>query len=208
MTDSNSNPISQNTGWFSCPQVAKAGRPLLIIAEEVEGEARVKAIRAQTEEADQRRSSDYDREKFQDRVAKLAGGVAVICGSARRIARNPCSCGRRHRHWGCVALLRAQPTSRLRAKTQSRKQVSRSFFAPSKSLIFHMSALVFSNACEEPSVVVNNVLTGKGTTVTTQPHAIVLKTVLRKLKLSNLLEKGKLTPPTFSEHSDELNFQP
>ncbi len=37
-------------------------------------EARVKQIRLQIEEA----SSDYDREKLQERVAKLAGGVAVI----------------------------------------------------------------------------------------------------------------------------------
>jgi chaperonin GroEL len=37
-------------------------------------EARVGQIRAQIEET----SSDYDREKLQERVAKLAGGVAVI----------------------------------------------------------------------------------------------------------------------------------
>ncbi|HLU80124.1 MAG TPA: chaperonin GroEL [Burkholderiaceae bacterium] len=37
-------------------------------------EARVKAIQAQIEVA----TSDYDREKLQERVAKLAGGVAVI----------------------------------------------------------------------------------------------------------------------------------
>jgi chaperonin GroEL len=37
-------------------------------------EDRVKQIRAQIEET----SSDYDREKLQERVAKLAGGVAVI----------------------------------------------------------------------------------------------------------------------------------
>jgi chaperonin GroEL len=37
-------------------------------------EARVKAIRTQAEEA----TSDYDREKLQERVAKLAGGVAVL----------------------------------------------------------------------------------------------------------------------------------
>ncbi|MGD8591168.1 MAG: TCP-1/cpn60 chaperonin family protein, partial [Chromatiales bacterium] len=36
--------------------------------------ARVEQIRAQIEET----SSDYDREKLQERVAKLAGGVAVI----------------------------------------------------------------------------------------------------------------------------------
>ncbi len=37
-------------------------------------DARVKQIRVQIEEA----TSDYDREKLQERVAKLAGGVAVI----------------------------------------------------------------------------------------------------------------------------------
>jgi chaperonin GroEL len=37
-------------------------------------ESRVKQVRAQIDEA----SSDYDREKLQERVAKLAGGVAVI----------------------------------------------------------------------------------------------------------------------------------
>ncbi|MCT4554071.1 MAG: chaperonin GroEL [Pelagimonas sp.] len=42
--------------------------------EKAEIEARVSQIRAQIEET----SSDYDREKLQERVAKLAGGVAVI----------------------------------------------------------------------------------------------------------------------------------
>ncbi len=41
-------------------------------SEKIEG--RVKSIRQQIEET----SSDYDREKLQERVAKLAGGVAVI----------------------------------------------------------------------------------------------------------------------------------
>ena len=41
---------------------------------EADIEARVAQIRAQIEET----SSDYDREKLQERVAKLAGGVAVI----------------------------------------------------------------------------------------------------------------------------------
>jgi chaperonin GroEL len=36
--------------------------------------ARVEQIRAQAEEA----TSDYDKEKLQERVAKLSGGVAVI----------------------------------------------------------------------------------------------------------------------------------
>ncbi|MDQ2067375.1 chaperonin GroEL [Xinfangfangia sp. CPCC 101601] len=42
--------------------------------DKAEIEARVSQIRAQIEET----SSDYDREKLQERVAKLAGGVAVI----------------------------------------------------------------------------------------------------------------------------------
>ena len=37
-------------------------------------EARVKQIKAQIEET----TSDYDREKLQERLAKLAGGVAAI----------------------------------------------------------------------------------------------------------------------------------
>jgi len=37
-------------------------------------EGRVKQIRAQIEET----TSDYDREKLQERLAKLIGGVAVI----------------------------------------------------------------------------------------------------------------------------------
>ena len=41
-------------------------------SEQIEG--RVKQIRAQIGES----TSDYDREKLQERVAKLAGGVAVI----------------------------------------------------------------------------------------------------------------------------------
>src|SRR5256886_5622977 len=37
-------------------------------------EARISQIKAQVEET----TSDYDREKLQERLAKLAGGVAVI----------------------------------------------------------------------------------------------------------------------------------
>ncbi len=50
--------------------------------EAAEIDARVKQIRTQIEEA----TSDYDREKLQERVAKLAGGVAVIkVGAATEI---------------------------------------------------------------------------------------------------------------------------
>jgi chaperonin GroEL len=48
---------------------------------EIEG--RIKQIRAQVEET----TSDYDKEKLQERLAKLAGGVAVIkVGAATEIA--------------------------------------------------------------------------------------------------------------------------
>jgi chaperonin GroEL len=66
-------------------------------------QGRVKQIRNQIEEA----TSDYDKEKLQERVAKLAGGVALIkVGAATevemkekkgRLARHPCGSGRRYR---------------------------------------------------------------------------------------------------------------
>lgn len=54
-------------------------------------EARIKQIKAQIEET----TSDYDREKLQERVAKLAGGVAVIkVGAATEVEmkekKTPC----------------------------------------------------------------------------------------------------------------------
>src|SRR5207302_1658548 len=52
--------------------VVQSGRPLLIVAEDVEGGST--QSRQQIEET----TSDYDREKLQERLAKLAGGVAVI----------------------------------------------------------------------------------------------------------------------------------
>src|SRR6478609_6952883 len=61
--------------------IVQSGKPLLIVAEDVEGGGkkqdivgRCNQIRAQVEET----TSDYDREKLQERLAKLAGGVAVI----------------------------------------------------------------------------------------------------------------------------------
>ncbi len=52
-------------------------------------DARVKSIRVQIDEA----TSDYDREKLQERVAKLAGGVAVIkVGAATEVESTmPCT---------------------------------------------------------------------------------------------------------------------
>ena len=56
-------------------QISKENSTIIDGAGEVsEIEARVNQIRAQIEES----SSDYDKEKMQERVAKLAGGVALI----------------------------------------------------------------------------------------------------------------------------------
>jgi chaperonin GroEL len=56
-------------------EVAKENTTIIDGAgEKAKIEARIKQIRAQIEET----TSDYDREKLQERLAKLAGGVAVI----------------------------------------------------------------------------------------------------------------------------------
>src|SRR5207249_7933741 len=48
-------------------------------------EGRIKQIRTQIEDT----TSDYDRQKLQERLAKLAGGVAVIrVGAATELERN------------------------------------------------------------------------------------------------------------------------
>jgi chaperonin GroEL len=76
--------------------------------------ARVETIRKQIEEA----TSDYDKEKLQERVAKLAGGVAVIkVGAATEVEMKEkkarvedalhatrAAVGRRHRsgRWCCA----------------------------------------------------------------------------------------------------------
>jgi chaperonin GroEL len=86
-------------------QVTKENTTIIDGAGDADGiQARIKQIKAQIEET----SSDYDREKLQERVAKLAGGVAVIKVGAppsrdegeegarrRRPARHPCGGGRR-----------------------------------------------------------------------------------------------------------------
>ena len=54
----------------------------MALANQTDIQARIKQIRAQIEDT----TSDYDREKLQERVAKLAGGVAVIkVGAASEI---------------------------------------------------------------------------------------------------------------------------
>jgi chaperonin GroEL len=106
-------------------------------------EARVKQIRIQIEEA----TSDYDREKLQERVAKLAGGVAVIkVGAATEVemkekkarVEDALHATRAAVEEGIVAgggvaLLRARPQATSRATTPTRMPASRSCCALSSS---------------------------------------------------------------------------
>jgi len=132
-------------------------------------EARVKQIRVQIEEA----TSDYDREKLQERVAKLAGGVAVIrVGAATEVemkekkarVEDALHATRAAVEEGVVAgggvaLLRAkQAIADLKGDTADQnagiKLILRAVEEPLRTIV--------DNAGEEASVVVNNVLNGKG----------------------------------------------
>ncbi|NHR06908.1 chaperonin GroEL [Chromobacterium haemolyticum] len=132
-------------------------------------QTRVGEIRKQMEEA----TSDYDREKLQERVAKLAGGVAVIkVGAATEVemkekkarVEDALHATRAAVEEGVVAgggvaLLRARSTLDS-LKTDNADQdagvkiVLKAIEAPLRQIV--------KNAGEEPSVVVNKVLEGKG----------------------------------------------
>ncbi|MCL2309022.1 MAG: chaperonin GroEL [Proteobacteria bacterium] len=132
-------------------------------------EARVKTIRKQVEEA----TSDYDREKLQERVAKLAGGVAVIkVGAATEVemkekkarVEDALHATRAAVEEGIVAgggvaYLRARATLKgLKVANSDQeagvKIVLRAIEEPLRQIV--------ANAGEESSVVVNKVLDGKG----------------------------------------------
>jgi chaperonin GroEL len=132
-------------------------------------EARVKQIRVQIEEA----TSDYDREKLQERVAKLAGGVAVIrVGAATEVemkekkarVEDALHATRAAVEEGIVpgggvALIRAKSAiANLKGDNADQdagiKLVLRAVESPLRTIV--------SNAGDEPSVVVNNVASGKG----------------------------------------------
>ena len=132
-------------------------------------QARVKQIRAQIEEA----SSDYDREKLQERVAKLAGGVAVIkVGAATEVelkekkarVEDALHATRAAVEEGVVpgggvALLRArQAIGALKGDNADQdagiKLVLRAVEEPLRQIV--------ANAGEEASVIVDKVLQGQG----------------------------------------------
>ena len=132
-------------------------------------EARVKQIRAQIEEA----TSDYDREKLQERVAKLAGGVAVIkVGAATEVemkekkarVEDALHATRAAVEEGVVpgggvALLRArQAAGVIKGDNPDQeagiKLVLKAIEAPLREIV--------ANAGGEPSVVVNAIINGTG----------------------------------------------
>ena len=132
-------------------------------------EARVKQIRAQIEES----TSDYDREKLQERVAKLAGGVAVIrVGAATEVemkekkarVEDALHATRAAVEEGIVpgggvALIRTKAAvAELKGDNADQdagiRLVLRAIEAPLRTIV--------SNAGEEESVVVNEVIKGEG----------------------------------------------
>ncbi len=132
-------------------------------------EARVKQIRTQIEET----SSDYDREKLQERVAKLAGGVALIkVGAATEVemkekkarVEDALHATRAAVEEGVVAgggvaLIRAkQAITDIKGDNPDQeagiKIVLRAMEEPMRQIVH--------NAGSEPSVVVDSVIKGKG----------------------------------------------
>src|SRR4051812_30677259 len=132
-------------------------------------EARVKNIRTQIEEA----TSDYDKEKLQERVAKLAGGVAVIkVGAATEIemkekkarVEDALHATRAAVEEGIVpgggvALIRARAVlDKLKGDNEDQnagiKIIGRALEEPLRQIV--------ANAGAEPSVVMNKILEGKG----------------------------------------------
>jgi len=151
-------------------EIAKENTTLIDGAGEAKTiEARVKAIRAQIEEA----TSDYDREKLQERVAKLAGGVALIkVGAATEVemkekkarVEDALHATRAAVEEGIVAgggvaLIRAkQAIAKLKGENPDQdagiKIVLRAMEEPLRQIV--------ENSGDEPSVVVNAVANGKG----------------------------------------------
>jgi chaperonin GroEL len=132
-------------------------------------EERVKSVRRQIEDT----TSDYDKEKLQERVAKLAGGVALIkvgaatevemkekkarvedaLHSTRAAVEEGIVAG------GGVALLRARAgLAKLKGANHDQDSgiqiVLRAIEEPLRCIV--------SNSGEEPSVVLNQVVDGKG----------------------------------------------
>jgi len=151
-------------------QVSKENSTIIDGAGETKNiKSRIDQIKAQIEET----SSDYDREKLQERVAKLAGGVAVIkVGAATEVemkekkarVEDALHATRAAVEEGVVpgggvALIRSlDAIKKLKGDNEDQNHgiqiAKRAMEAPLREIV--------ANAGEEPSVVLNKVAGGKG----------------------------------------------
>ena len=151
-------------------QVAKENTTIIDGAGDTKAiEARIKQVKAQIEDT----SSDYDREKLQERVAKLAGGVAVIkVGAATEVemkekkarVEDALHATRAAVEEGVVpgggvALIRAiAAVKSLKGDNEDQEHgialARRAMEAPLREIV--------ANAGDEPSVVLAKVAEGKG----------------------------------------------
>ena len=133
-------------------------------------QGRIKQIKAQTEEA----TSEFDREKLQERLAKLAGGVAVIkVGAATEVelkekklrVEDALSATRAAVEEGIVpgggvALLRAIPAViAAKAKLSGDERTGAAIL---ERALEEPVRIIAENAGQEGSVVVENIRNGKG----------------------------------------------
>jgi len=139
-----------------------AGDPMAI-------EARVKNIRTQIDEA----TSDYDKEKLQERVAKLAGGVAVIkVGAATEVemkekkarVEDALHATRAAVEEGIVA---GGGVAYIRARAALDKLMGENPDQEAGIKIIRRALeeplrMIVANAGAEPSVVMNKIMEGKG----------------------------------------------
>ena len=151
-------------------EVAKEDTTIIDGAGETQAiEARIKQIRAQIEET----GSDYDRDKLQERVAKLAGGVAVIkVGAATEVEMKEkkarvedamhatrAAVEEGILPGGGIAFLRVRDeVAQVKGESHDQdcgiKIVLRALEEPLRQIV--------ANCGEEPSVIVNRVLEGSG----------------------------------------------
>src|SRR4051812_27605064 len=164
------NTALKDLGRAKRVEIGKENTTIIDGAGKEEGiKARVESIRKQVEEA----TSDYDKEKLQERVAKLAGGVALIkVGAATEVemkekkarVEDALHATRAAVEEGIVpgggvALLRCKDAI-AKIKTENEDQaagvkiVLRALEQPLREIA--------RNAGEEPSVVINKVNEGKG----------------------------------------------
>jgi len=151
-------------------QVSKENTTIIDGAGQADGiQSRIKQIKAQIEET----TSDYDKEKLQERVAKLAGGVAVIkVGASTEIemkekkarVEDALHATRAAVEEGIVpgggvALIRAlNALGELKGANEDQNHgiliAKRAMEAPLREIV--------TNSGDEPSVVLNQVAGGKG----------------------------------------------